>query len=192
MSLCLSLQKDGPLHCICMDAITSNIYVNQKFRVWKYTSYRETRFADTMSVCVCVRVSGCRDVWKIYLEQGQYERAKQYAEVRHQNPHLLSTSPLYPHPHLIFSGQSRLHGHPSQQASRKFLQGRQVSEGWSQEIKLLVVFRYQEAAISFSKSQLSFEEVALKFIQVGRTDALKTFLIKKLSSLDRKASMDLP
>lgn len=23
-----------------------------------------------------------RDVWKIYLEQGQYERAKQYTEVR--------------------------------------------------------------------------------------------------------------
>ena len=51
--------------------------------------------------------------------------------------------------------------------------------------------RYQEAAISFSKSQLSFEEIALKFIQVGRTDALKTFLIKKLSSLDREASRDL-
>ncbi len=46
--------------------------------------------------------------------------------------------------------------------------------------------RYQEAAISFSQSQLSFEEVALKFIQVDRTDALKTFLIKKLASLHRE------
>jgi hypothetical protein len=48
--------------------------------------------------------------------------------------------------------------------------------------------RYQEAAISFSQSQLSFEEVALKFIQVDRSDALKTFLIKKLLSLRREVS----
>ena len=46
--------------------------------------------------------------------------------------------------------------------------------------------RYQEAAISFSQSQLSFEEVALKFIQVDRADALKTFLIKKLASLHKE------
>ena len=49
-----------------------------------------------------------------------------------------------------------------------------------------VVFLYQEAAISFSQSQLSFEEVALKFIKVEHSDALKTFLVKKLSSLQEK------
>lgn len=48
--------------------------------------------------------------------------------------------------------------------------------------------RFQQAAISFSQSQLSFEEVALKFIQVERTDALKTFLIKKLASLHKEVS----
>ena len=53
---------------------------------------------------------------------------------------------------------------------------------------VLLTVRYQEAAISFSQSQLSFEEVALKFIQVNRTDALKTFLIKKLVSLKEKVS----
>ena len=46
--------------------------------------------------------------------------------------------------------------------------------------------RYQEAAISFSQSQLSFEEVALKFIKVEHSDALKTFLVKKLASLQEK------
>ncbi len=45
---------------------------------------------------------------------------------------------------------------------------------------------YQEAALSFSQSQLSFEEVALKFIQVGRKDALKIFLNRKLEALDSK------
>ena len=46
--------------------------------------------------------------------------------------------------------------------------------------------QYQDAAISFSQSQLSFEEVALKFIQVGRKDALKIFLLKKLDVLNTK------
>ena len=37
--------------------------------------------------------------------------------------------------------------------------------------------------MTFSKSQLSFEEVALKFLQVDRKDALKIFLLRKLESL---------
>ena len=49
-----------------------------------------------------------------------------------------------------------------------------------------VFVRYHEAAISFSQSQLSFEEVALKFIKVEHSDALKTFLVKKLVSLQDK------
>lgn len=43
MSLPLPLQKDGPLHSICVDPVTSSIYIHQKFRAWTYTSYRETR-----------------------------------------------------------------------------------------------------------------------------------------------------
>ena len=43
--------------------------------------------------------------------------------------------------------------------------------------------RYQDAALTFSESQLSFEEVALKFLEVNRKDALKIFLMKKLDSL---------
>ncbi len=49
--------------------------------------------------------------------------------------------------------------------------------------------KHQEAALSFSQSQLSFEEVALKFIQIGRKDALKIFLHKKLEALDSKVSI---
>ena len=54
---------------------------------------------------------------------------------------------------------------------------------------LTIVFaslRYQDAALTFSQSQLSFEEVTLKFIQVNKKDALKTFLLKKLESLGEK------
>lgn len=38
----------------------------------------------------------------------------------------------------------------------------------------------------FSQSKLSFEEVTLKFIQANRKDALKTFLLKKLETLNQK------
>ncbi|KAL5480111.1 hypothetical protein EMCRGX_G023733 [Ephydatia muelleri] len=48
--------------------------------------------------------------------------------------------------------------------------------------------KYKEAAISFSQSQLSFEEVALKFLKAGEKDALKTFLLKKLETLGPKSS----
>lgn len=46
--------------------------------------------------------------------------------------------------------------------------------------------KFHEAAVLFSQSQLSFEEVTLKFIQVNRKDALKTFLLKKLETLNQK------
>lgn len=46
--------------------------------------------------------------------------------------------------------------------------------------------KFHEAAVLFSQSQLSFEVVTLKFIQVNRKDALKTFLLKKLETLNQK------
>ena len=36
-------QKDGPLYSMCMDPVTTTIYINQKLRAWTYTSYKETR-----------------------------------------------------------------------------------------------------------------------------------------------------
>lgn len=58
--------------------------------------------------------------------------------------------------------------------------------GGGEEGVTTLSFRYKEAAISFSQSQLSFEEVALKFLKVGEKDALKMFLVKKLGSLGPK------
>lgn len=52
--------------------------------------------------------------------------------------------------------------------------------------------RYQDAAVTFSQSQLSFEEVALKFIQVNRKDALMTFLTRKLDGLGEGVSHGIP
>ncbi|XP_071444491.1 vacuolar protein sorting-associated protein 18 homolog [Hetaerina americana] len=43
--------------------------------------------------------------------------------------------------------------------------------------------QYQESAIHYAKSHCSFEEISLKFLQIGQVEALKTFLIKKLETL---------
>ncbi|KAL6061226.1 tethering complex subunit [Balamuthia mandrillaris] len=45
---------------------------------------------------------------------------------------------------------------------------------------------YELAAKYYSKTQKSFEEVALKFINMNERDALKTFLLGKLSNLSEK------
>ncbi|XP_063229884.1 vacuolar protein sorting-associated protein 18 homolog isoform X2 [Bacillus rossius redtenbacheri] len=42
---------------------------------------------------------------------------------------------------------------------------------------------YKKSALHYAETQSSFEEVALKFLQVSEIDALKTFLIKKLEGL---------
>lgn len=46
--------------------------------------------------------------------------------------------------------------------------------------------RYKDAALTYYQSQLSFEEVVLKFLQLEGNDALKTFLRKKLEDLSSK------
>ncbi|CAC5391949.1 VPS18 [Mytilus coruscus] len=43
--------------------------------------------------------------------------------------------------------------------------------------------RYEESAVLYAQTRNSFEEVALKFIRLDRKDALKSFIMKKLSSL---------
>ena len=39
----LPSQKDGPLYSMCMDPVTTTIYITQKLRALAYTSYKETR-----------------------------------------------------------------------------------------------------------------------------------------------------
>ncbi|XP_071119989.1 vacuolar protein sorting-associated protein 18 homolog [Mytilus edulis] len=43
--------------------------------------------------------------------------------------------------------------------------------------------RYEESAVLYAQTRNSFEEVALKFIRLDRKDALRSFIMKKLSSL---------
>ena len=47
-------------------------------------------------------------------------------------------------------------------------------------------FRFAESAVVFAQTQTSFEEIALKFIDLKQTEALKAFLKKKLDSLSSK------
>jgi hypothetical protein len=48
---------------------------------------------------------------------------------------------------------------------------------------------YTSAANYYAQTQVSFEEVALKFIKVEEKKALRMFLIKKLEGLENKVSL---
>ncbi len=41
-----------------------------------------------------------------------------------------------------------------------------------------VIFRYEMSAMYYAMTKASFEEVALKFVQLDDSHALKTFLLK--------------
>jgi len=45
------------------------------------------------------------------------------------------------------------------------------------------------AARYYADSKISFEEVSLKFITEGQQEALKTFLQRKLDTIDRKVGV---
>ncbi|KAJ7071163.1 Pep3/Vps18/deep orange family-domain-containing protein [Mycena amicta] len=81
-----------------------------------------------------------RDVWKIYLQQGQFDVALRYAKTASQRDHVLSS-----------------------QAGAFFAEG-----------------RYFQAAQCFSQCSVAFEEVALKFLDVGERDPLRSYLISRL------------
>ena len=49
--------------------------------------------------------------------------------------------------------------------------------------------RYVSAARHYADSKISFEEVSLKFITEGQQEALKTFLQRKLDTIDRKVGV---
>ena len=52
-----------------------------------------------------------------------------------------------------------------------------------------IVCRYVSAARHYADSKISFEEVSLKFITEGQQEALKTFLQRKLVTIDRKVGV---
>lgn len=49
--------------------------------------------------------------------------------------------------------------------------------------------RYVSAARYYADSKISFEEVSLKFITEGQQEALKTFLQRKLDTIDRNVGV---
>lgn len=88
------------------------------------------------------------DVWKIYLEKGQFEAALEYSKTAAQRDLSLSA-----------------------QAQAFFDEG-----------------RYFQAAQCFSQCSVTFDEVALKFLDVGERDALRSYLV---SRLERTQKTDL-
>ncbi|KAF8213189.1 Pep3/Vps18/deep orange family-domain-containing protein [Mycena galopus ATCC 62051] len=81
-----------------------------------------------------------RDVWKIYLQKGQFDVALRYAKTASQRDHVLSA-----------------------QANAYFADG-----------------RYFQAAQCYAQCSVTFEEVALKFLDVGERDSLRSYLTSRL------------
>ncbi|KAF8898884.1 Pep3/Vps18/deep orange family-domain-containing protein [Infundibulicybe gibba] len=86
-----------------------------------------------------------RDVWKIYLEQGQFEIALNHTKTANQRDQVLSA-----------------------QANALFKDG-----------------LYYKAAQCYSQCSASFEEVTLKFLDVGERDSLRSYLISRLERTRR-------
>lgn len=89
------------------------------------------------------------DVWKIYLEKGQYDSALEYTHTASQRDIVISA-----------------------QAQAYFEQG-----------------RYFQAAHCYSQSSVSFEDVALKFLDVGERDALRSYLVSRLERTQKSVSL---
>ncbi|KAJ6574972.1 Pep3/Vps18/deep orange family-domain-containing protein [Mycena capillaripes] len=89
-----------------------------------------------------------RDVWKIYLQKGQFDVALRYTKTASQRDHVLSA-----------------------QANAFFAEG-----------------RYFQAAQCYAQCSVTFEEVALKFLDVGERDSLRSYLISRLERT-RKADV---
>ncbi|KAF8739352.1 hypothetical protein AX14_009923 [Amanita brunnescens Koide BX004] len=89
-----------------------------------------------------------RDVWKLYLDKGNYEVALRYAKSASQRDAVLAS-----------------------QASALFDEA-----------------RYFNAAQCYAQTSITFEEVTLKFLDVGERDALRSYLI---SRLERTRKTDL-
>ncbi|KAG8219704.1 Pep3/Vps18/deep orange family-domain-containing protein [Butyriboletus roseoflavus] len=89
-----------------------------------------------------------RDVWQIYLAQGDFDIALRYAKTATQRDKVLSVQA-----HAFFEEK-----------------------------------RYFQAAQCYTQCSVSFEEVTLKFLDVGERDALRSYLI---SRLERTRKTDL-
>lgn len=120
-------EKFGRLVSMCRDPVAGTIWAFTSSNVFKYKVVRESR-----------------DVWQMFLDKNNFEKAKFYAE---DNPANMDK---------VLTGE----------ADCCFQEG-----------------QYEESANIYAQTYKSFEEVALKFIQLEQKDALKIFLRKKMDGL---------
>jgi hypothetical protein len=108
-----------------------------------------------------------RDVWKIFLEKGKFEVALKYAKVVSTMSDV-SASTLSP----------RLQT-PEQ---RDLILAAQAQAFFSEQ-------RYFDAAQCYAQCSVTFEEVALKFLDVGERDAFRSYLVSRLERTRKSASI---
>lgn len=113
---------------------------HQKNTFWMFTA---------QEIFEIVVTDEARDVWKIMLDQGQYDTAQRYAKTMEQKDAVASRTG----DHLISQG------------------------------------KFAEAAVILGKSTKAFEDVALAFIDKGEQDALRKYLLVKLSTLKKGSIM---
>lgn len=105
-----------------------------------------------------------RDVWKIYLHKGQFDVALRYAKVPfHYFTFILITD-------VVQTAGQRDHV-LSAQANAYFNEG-----------------RYFQAAQCYAQCSVTFEEVALKFLDAGERDSLRSYLISRLERTRKAVS----
>lgn len=135
MSETLPLKVTQGMTQLSLDPVMETIYAVSPRTLYKIEAVDETR-----------------DVWQLYLELGEYDKALDYCS---DNPQHLD----------------------------KVLNAR--AEG------LFEAGNFIEAAALFAQTKKSFEEVALRFLEDGHTNALKTYLLKKLKALEPREKTQL-
>lgn len=96
-----------------------------------------------------------RDVWQIYLDKAQFDIALRYAKVSEINSHVIFV--------LIVQTARQRDQILLAQANNFFNAG-----------------QYFQAAQSYAHCSATFEEVALKFLDVDERDSLRSYLISRL------------
>ena len=113
---------------------------HQKNTFWMFTA---------QEIFEIVVTDEARDVWKIMLNQGQYDTAQNYAKTPEQKDAVASKTG----DHLMSQG------------------------------------KFADAAVILGKSTKAFEDVALAFIDKGEQDALRKYLLVKLSIIKKSSIM---
>jgi len=114
-----------------------------------------------------------RDVWKIYLEQGQFDTALGFSKVVSQ----LS---------VIFHSCACAHCACLQAAYQRDRVLAAQADSYFKEA------RYFQAAGCYSQCSTTFEEVVLKFLDIGERDALRSYLISRLERTKKTVRLANP